>query len=136
VLKFYDINLSSSLEAKNDNKDMWRVYLELFTDSAEQKEKFSPGRGDLWDLALTTYFLMTGGEHLTRELADPFLDYYKMLKELHKWFSKPQINSKLDRMPGPIHDFIVSLLRIDSEKIFESWDNVLETIATLETNCI
>jgi len=36
----------------------------------DRANKFRPGRGDLWDLALTTFFLMAGGEPLTKELSD------------------------------------------------------------------
>jgi len=64
-----------------------------------KSSKFKPGRGDLWDMALFTYFLMTGGEHLTRHLADPFINYFTMLKELHRWFSKKTDSSKLAAFP-------------------------------------
>lgn len=32
VLKFYDFTISASLDARNDDKEMWRKYCELFGD--------------------------------------------------------------------------------------------------------
>lgn len=183
VLKFYDFHLGCNLEAKNDNKDLWRRYCELFSNDLEafhrsdvfhksarppscgptsvrigstfinnklrenkdrglrtpamviKSNKFKPGRGDLWDLALTTYFWVTGGEHLTRELGDPFNSYYAILKELHRWFSKSNDKSRLVQLPQAIREFILHLLRIDKVENFESWDEVLEIVANLETTC-
>ena len=30
ILKVYDMNLNSSLNARNDNKELWRKYCDLF----------------------------------------------------------------------------------------------------------
>jgi len=39
VLKFYDFTITASLDAKNDDKEMWRKYCELFGDHLETVQK-------------------------------------------------------------------------------------------------
>lgn len=39
VLKIYDFQLAINLEAKNDNKDIWRKYCELFNDTLDTVQK-------------------------------------------------------------------------------------------------
>jgi hypothetical protein len=58
-----------------------------------------------------------------------------MLKELHRWFSKTADSTILTRIPQPVKEFIVSLLRIDRAEHFESWDEILEIVANLESSC-